>query len=61
MMSYGPTIDETLSALRTLSTDRVSVEFSALTRFLRADNPVFDELIALAKADPTFCRPGMSG
>ena len=53
MMSYGPTIDETLSDLRTLSTDPSSVEFSALTRFMRTDNPVFDALTTLAKTDPT--------
>lgn len=52
-MSFGPTIDETLSALQTLSADSPSVELSALTRFLRAENPVFNDLIALAEADPT--------
>ena len=53
MMSYGPTIDETLSDLRTLSTDPLIGRVLALTRFLRTDNPVFDALTTLAKTDPT--------
>ena len=50
-MSFGPNIDDTITSLRTLSTDGVSMEFSALTRFLKAENPVFEELILLATSD----------
>ena len=50
-MSFGPNIDAALSDLRTLSLEGPSVEFAVLTRFLRADNPVFPELKPLAIED----------